>query len=186
MIVANRRGLITSLLRERLKGDKLDILIEFVPEGMLDADIILTTLQEKHLSIVSKLCIADATLRMAIASDTYSEEKDLKIVFASLTVVINCFYLTQGPVGVAADVLYEDLETNISQICRNSVYRMISSMETIPKGRESVKKECAVALEKLAGLCKATDSGDGKRMNTGIQSIRESISKAAEALGNRF
>lgn len=185
-IVGQRRGIVAVLLRERLQDDCLTLLVQLVPEAIFDADILTNVLLDKSTPIVSRLCIADATLRMVIKNSSFDEEKSNKLAFTSLTVMINSFYLAQGPAGMAADVLYEkESGTDICHLCRIAILQMIEAMETIKGNREHLKNECAMALGKLASLCKAEFS-EGKRTTTILQTMWEATNRASIALGSRY
>ena len=186
-IVKNRRGIVASLVRERLNDDCSTFLIEFVHEAMFDADILTAVLVDKGTSAVSRLCTADVSLRMVIRNDyLFDDEKYQKLAFTSLTVMINSFYLVQGPAGMAANVwIEEESGADVCQICRRAMLRMINAIETMRSDKDSLKNECAMALGKLASLCKVEIS-EGNRKTSILQSIWEATNRASIALGNRY
>jgi len=185
-LVTRRRGLTPLVVKQGLPELSLNYLIEFVPETFMDADILLLKLQEKILSPVERLCVADAALRIAIKYGVRNEEKAQQLAFAAISVMVNSFYIALGPTGVSVNALREEnSEIDVCQKCRHSLFRMIKAMQNIHGNRDGLKNECSLALSKLAGLCKQEGEVKVQQKRSTLQHIWDAITMSINAMGGR-
>ena len=185
-LVTRRRGLTPLLVKQGLPELSLNFFIDFVPETFMDASIFLFKLQQKSVSTVERLCVADAALRIAIKHGARNEEMAQQIAFAALSVMVNSFYIALGPTGASVNALREEnSDINVCQKCRLSLFRMIQAMQNIHEKRKSLKNECSLALSKLAGLCKQEGEVKVQQKRATLQHIWDAITLSINAMGGR-
>ena len=140
----------------------------------------------KKMKIYHHLKVTDACFRIVALNGNNKvcdEELAQKLVFAGMTVMINSFYIAQGAVGIAAEILRaDDSEVDVCRLCRDTILRMVRHMEKISCHREALKHECSIALAKVSELCK---QNEGDRNSPFIRSMSEATTRAINVLGGR-
>jgi len=185
-IFSQRKGLVFSLIKQDISEEFLNVIVHSVPEAVQDSDLFVSMLQDQSAPIVSRLKVADASFRIValnINNKVYDEELAQKVVFAGMTVMINSFYIAQGAVGIAAEILrVDDSKVDVCRLCRDTILRMVRHMEKISSHREALKHECSIALAKVSELCK---QNEGDRNSLFIRSMSEATTRAINVLGGR-
>jgi hypothetical protein len=186
--LANRQGLVASIIKQGLSEAALDWLIQNVPEILADAPELSSMLESRSLNIVEKLRIADGSLRIIIVHGS-GDQISQRLVYNALSALVSSFYIVIGPVGVPVNVLCDEKEQDITQSCREQLFRMLAALQDISSNRKNLKGEAILALSKLASLCKSdVTSGDlsanallkRKRL---LDKVWDSIVKVNEAFG---
>jgi hypothetical protein len=187
-MVAQRPGLSASIIKQGLPEIALDWFIHNIPEVFNDAQELSTMLENRSLNIVEKSRIADGGLRIAIVHGS-CDNISQRLVYNALSVLISSFYIVIGPVGVPVNVLCDDKEQDITQSCREHLFRMLATLQNINSRRKNLKGEAILALSKLASLCK-TDAAVGDLSANALQKrkkllekVWDSVKKVNEALG---
>jgi hypothetical protein len=191
MLVAKNRGLMAALVRQSpgLPDSVVDWLVEFVPETMDDSKSLLNVLSERG-SLSTRLNASAAILRFAIAHGHSQEDVTEQLVYAALAQLVSSFFLVLGPVGVPVNVLIgEDSGIDVTQTSRMATFRMLRSLVNVRgRLRPALRNECALALNKLAGLCKGENLLTGvagavlSRRKNLLRDMYDQITKAANAI----
>jgi len=192
-MIASNEGLLATLIKQApaLPDCATDYLIEFVPETMDDAESLVSVFSERG-SVASRLSAASTILRVAIAHGHRDEQVSEGLVYASLAQLVSCFFLVIGPVGVPVNVLIGDDVSgqDISQTSRRLCFRMLQSLLNVRGRRYRLKRECGLALAKLASLCKGENTTTGiagavaSRRKALLRELFENINKAANKMGS--
>jgi len=164
--------------------------VDYVPESVEDAESFIMLLSERSsLTAAEKLETASAALRIAIAHGSQNENAAKTLTYAALTSLVSSFFLVVGPVGVPLNALDDEDGTDMTQVCRNATFRMLSSLQNVRGSRQGLLNECGLILQKLSNLCK------GESIMTGVsgqvagvrkkllKDIYDAIAKAANAMG---
>jgi hypothetical protein len=191
MLVAKNRGLMGALVRQSpgLPDSVVDWLVEFVPETMDDSKSLLNVLSERG-SLSTRLNASAAILRFAIAHGHSQEDVTEQLVYAALAQLVSSFFLVLGPVGVPVNVLVgEDSGVDVTQTSRMATFRMLRSLVNVRgRLRPALRNECALALNKLAGLCKGENLLTGvagavlSRRKNLLRDMYDQITKAANTI----
>eukprot|EP00934_Nitzschia_sp_Nitz4_P004391 Nitzschia sp. Nitz4//scaffold47_size129522//74066//77969//NITZ4_003556-RA/size129522-snap-gene-0.199-mRNA-1//-1//CDS//3329552815//4381//frame0 len=189
-IIQDHRGLVAAIVKQGVSENVLDWMIENVPEVASDADDLLLLLSDRNsLTPVERLVAADAVLRVAVIQGHYNENEASRMAHVALAQFVDSFFLVVGPVGVPVDALIADESgLDVTQVSRKAAFRMLSALQKVTGRRTQLRKECSVALQKLAGLCKSesTMSGvagnvAGRRKNL-LKEMYDMIMKASNAM----
>jgi hypothetical protein len=95
-----------------------------------------------------------------------------------------------GPVGVPVNALIEENGMDLTQVCRKATFRMLSALQNVRGSRIGLKNECAMALQKLASLCKSESGMAGvggsvaNRRKALLKEIWDALVKALNAMGS--
>ena len=123
-IASKRRGVVAALLQD-IPRSCIDWMAEWIPECLLDAQVIVTLLSERRsMTATERLTTASAGLRIAVANSSRGGEAAKRIVSASTEVLLDSFPVVVGPVGVPVSVLREE-KGDVTKICKNELFRMI-------------------------------------------------------------
>jgi len=157
---------------------------------MQDVEPLTMLLSERSLlTAAEKLETASAALRIAIAHGSQNESAAKALTYASLTRLVSSFFLVVGPVGVPVNALDDEDGTDVTQVCRNATFRILSALQNVRGDREGLRSECALVLQKIANLCKGESIMAGvsgpvassrKRL---LKEIYDAAAKAANAMG---
>ncbi|KAL7540740.1 hypothetical protein ACHAXR_010344 [Thalassiosira sp. AJA248-18] len=189
-IISKRRGIIATLIKQDLPENCINWIIEFVPESLSDGPIILSLLSENGLlSPTERLLIASVGLQIAVAHSHRGEAIVKKLVTASTAVLLDSFTLVIGPIGVPVSILREENGRDVTNICREKMFRMIKTLASISPKDTDLKNEASVILSKIAALCKSENAVRGvsgaaaSRRKLLLKEIWEACLQANTALG---
>lgn len=187
-IVAHRPGLSAAMIKQGLPYVALDWFIHYIPEVFSDAKELSTMLESRNLNILEKSRIADGSLRIAIVHGS-CDNVTQRLVYNALSVLISSFHIVIGPVGVPVNVLCDEKEQDITQSCREHLFRMLAALRHLSSDRKNLKGEAILALSKLANLCKS-DASIGElgvnalqKRKKLLEKVWDSIVKVNEAFG---
>jgi hypothetical protein len=192
LIFCKRRGTFALLVKQGLPEKALDWLVEFVPETMNDSQDMLQMLSDRRsLTPAERLVAAAAVLRIAIVQGHGNETDAASMAYVSLSQLVGAFFLIAGPVGVPVNaLLVDDSGLDVTQISRNAAFRILEGLLQVRGRRTNLRKECGMALHKLAGLCKSESAVIGVagavagRRNSLLKEIFDAVTKAANAMGS--
>lgn len=190
--ITGQSGLVASLIKQGLEENSLDWLVENVPECMNDSQKLLQLFSERSsLTPAERLVAADAVLRVAIAHGESNENDAAGMVYTALSQLLDSFFLVVGPVGVPVNALIADESgQDVTQIARKASFRMLKSLVNVRGRRKKLRKECGLALQKLASQCKSENSVAGLagpvagRRKALLKEIYDQVLKAANSMGN--
>ena len=162
-IISGHGGMIATLIKEGLSERAVDWLVEYVPECMNDSQELLQLLSDRSsLTAAERLVAADAVLRIAIVHGQNDDEEASTMAYAALAQLVDSFFLVIGPVGVPVDALIvDDSGLDVTQISRKAAFRMLKALMRVRGRRTGVRRECGIALQKLAGFCKSESAVTG-------------------------
>jgi hypothetical protein len=192
-LIAGQRGLVATLVKQGLDSTTLDWLIESVPETMNDSQDLLQLLaQQGALTAAEKLRVADAVIRIAVINGQSNETDAAIMAYSALAVLVDSFFLVLGPVGVPVNALMssDNSGLDVTQIARNAAFRILKSLLLVRGRRSWVRKECGMALQKLAVLCKGESVSTGVagavagRRKALLKEIFDGVTRAANAMGS--
>jgi hypothetical protein len=190
-VIAKNRGLLAMLLKQGLSESVVDWLIQWVPETMEDSSALLGILSDNSsMSTAERLVAAECILRIAVAhGHRYPDEAKI-LVYASLSQLVSSFFLIVGPVGVSVSTLVGDGKgLDATQVCRKAAFRMLNAIVRVNSYRGPIRSECFLALQKLAGLCKAENvmnslpSSIANRQKALMKELMDAIVRACNAMG---
>ena len=163
-----------------------------MPESMGDAETFMMLLSERSsLTTAEKLETASAALRIAITHGGQNAAAAKALTYAALTSLLSSFFLVIGPVGVSVNALDGEEGTDVTQVCRNAMFRMLTALQNVGRGsvRQGLLSESGLVLQKLSNLCKGESimtgvtglvAGARKKL---LKDIYEAIAKAANSMG---
>eukprot|EP00980_Cylindrotheca_fusiformis_P015907 scaffold4658_cov118-Cylindrotheca_fusiformis.AAC.13 len=191
-IVFKRRGIVALLVKQGLPEKPLDWLVEFVPETMNDSQDMLQMLSDgRSLTPAERLVAADAVLRIAIVHGHSNEADAASMAYVSLSQLVDAFFLIAGPIGVPVNsMLVDESGLDVTQISRKAAFRILRSVRQVRGRRANLRKECGMALHKIAGLCKSESAVSGVggavagRRQMVLKEIFDAVIKAANAMGS--
>lgn len=191
-IFCKRRGIFALMVKQGLPEKALDWLVEFVPETMNDSQDMLQMLSDRRsLTPAERLVGAAAVLRIAIVQGHGNETDAASMAYVSLSQLVDAFFLIAGPVGVPVNaLLVDDSGLDVTQISRNAAFRILKSLLKVRGRRTNLRKECGMALHKVAGLCKSESAVIGVagavagRRKSLLKEIFDAVTKAANAMGS--
>lgn len=156
-IISGHPGLVASLIKQGVPENVLDWLVENVPECINDsADLLQLLSDHSSLTSTERLVVADAVLRIAIVHGHSNDHEAAHMAQTALSQLVESFFLVVGPVGVPVDALInEDSGLDVTQTSRKAAFRILKSLLQVRGRRSSLRRECANALQKLAGLCRS-------------------------------
>jgi len=161
-IISKRRGIIAALIKQDLPDTCIDWIVEFVPESLSDAPIITSLLSEKGLlTATERLTAASAGLRIAVAHSVRGEVIAKMLVSVSTAVLMDSFTLVIDPIGVPVSILREENGQDVTNICREKMFRMIKTLSTVSPKNKDLKNEASITLAKIAALCKSENAVGG-------------------------
>jgi hypothetical protein len=174
------------LLKQGLEETDLDWLVENVPETMInDPQDYLSMLSERSpLTAAERLVAADAIVRLAIVHGNNSEEGATMMLSASLSKLVDSFYVILGPIGdipVNSVLAADDSSADTVQVARKAAFRILKALTKLRGTGTRMKKEAGTALHKLASMCKAESASSGRRKL--VNQIFDATSRAAAAMG---
>lgn len=189
-IVSKRRGVFAILLKQGISEAELDWFVDWVPEVIEDAVAIGGILTERSsLTTVDRLVAADGVVRVAVAhGHRYPDESKL-LVYAALSHLIASFFLVVGPVGVSVSSVVVNGLGDATEISRKAAFRILKALLRVDSYRSHVKSECALALQKLVGLCKgeaiisSLPNAVASRQKSLMKELLDAIVRAANAMG---
>jgi hypothetical protein len=190
--VSKHRGLVALLMKQGLTEKALDWLVENVPETMNDSQELLQMLSNRRsLTPAERLTVAAAVLRIAIVQGHANEADAANMAYSALSQFVDAFFLVVGPVGVPVNALIvDDSEHDVTQISRKAAFRILQSLVKVRGRRSSLRKECGMALHKIASLCKGESVMSGVagavagRRKSLLKEIFDAVTKAANAMGS--
>jgi hypothetical protein len=161
--VSKRRGIIAALFRQDLPDNCIDWIVEFVPESLADAPIIVSQLSDKRglLTATERLSAASSGLRIAVAHSLRGEGASTKLFSASTAVLLDSFMLGIGPIGVPVSILREENGDDLTNKCREKLFRMLKAMSSINPRSKDLKNEASITLSKVASMCKSENAVAG-------------------------
>jgi len=181
--ISKQEGLIATLFRHGVPDEVVDWLVDTVPECIRDANALRGLLSERTpMAAAERLRTADASLRVAIATNNEVEAKNL--ANSCLNQLVSSFYLVLGPVGVPVNALIEESGMDLTQVCRKATFRILHALQHVSCSRTGLKSECSSALQKLAGMCKAESNSGSPRRKALLKEIWDAIVKALNAMGS--
>mmetsp|Transcript_14350 Transcript_14350/g.21382 ORF Transcript_14350/g.21382 Transcript_14350/m.21382 type:complete len:1242 (-) Transcript_14350:68-3793(-) len=154
-MIASRLGLTAMLIRQGLSEKALEWLIQHCPETFLDADELSNILESRALAPQERLQIADGSLRIAIVHGSRNEIESQRLVYNALSVSVSSFSLVVGPCGVPLVLTYDDRGRDITLMCRNVLFRILTLLEKNGGMSDILKDEATLALSRMARLCKS-------------------------------
>ncbi|KAL9188690.1 hypothetical protein ACHAXT_007068 [Thalassiosira profunda] len=182
-IVSERRGVVATLIKQ-LPDDCVDWIVEFVPESLSDAQLITSLLSEPGLlTATERLATASAGLRIAIAHSSRGEADAKKLVSTCTATSLDSFTLVAGPIGVPVSVLREESGQEVTSLCREMMFRMITAMSTIDPTNVDLRNEACVTLSKIAALCKSEAKSENVKRKALLKEIWNACVQANTALG---
>ena len=190
-MISDYHGIVSILVRQGLPETALDWLIEFVPETMNDSKELLQMFDEPcSLTPAERLVAADALIRIAIVHGHANEVEASTMAYTALAQLVDSFFLVVGPVGVPVNALIADESgLDVTQISRKAAFRILRSLLRVRGRRTRLRKECVMALQKLANLCKGESAVAGVagsvagRRKSLLKEIFDAAVKAANAMG---
>jgi hypothetical protein len=191
-LVKGHHGLVALLIKQGLPENALDWLVEFVPETMNDSQDLLKLLsQQSSLTPAERLVAADAVMRIAIVHGHCNETEAASMVYSALSQLVDSFFLVVGPVGVPVIALISgESGLDITQIARQAAFRILKSLLKVRGRRAGLRRECGMALQKLASQCKGEIAFSGLagavagRRKALLKEIFDAAMKAANAMGS--
>jgi hypothetical protein len=191
-LVKGHHGLVALLIKQGLPENALDWLVEYVPETMNDSQDLLNLLsQQSSLTPAERLVAADAVIRIAIVHGHCNETEAGYMVYSALSQLVDSFFLVVGPVGVPVIALISgESGLDITQIARQAAFRILKSLLKVRGRRAGLRRECGMALQKLASLCKGESAFSGLanavagRRKALLKEIFDAAMKAANAMGS--
>ena len=94
------------------------------------------------------------------------------------------FFLIVGPVGVPVNTLVgEENGLDATQVSRKAAFRMLNALQNVRGYRIRLKNECAISLQKFAGMCKgesivgALPAAIAGRQKSLLKELLESVGK---------
>ena len=162
-IIRKRQGVVALLVKQGLSEKALDWLVEFVPETMNDSQDMIQMLSDRRsLTPAERLVAAASILRIAIVQGHSNEIDAAAMAYSALSQLIDAFFLVLGPVGVPVNaLLVDDFGLDVTQISRKAAFRILRSLLKVRGRRSRLRKECAMALHKIASLCKGESAVAG-------------------------
>lgn len=193
-VISGQEGMVATLIKQGLSERAVDWLVEYVPECMNDSREMLQLLSDRSpLTAAERLVAADTVLRIAIVHGQSQDEEAASLVHAALAQLIDSFFLVVGPVGVPVNALIvDDSGLDVTQISRKAAFRILKSLTRVRGRRTAVRKECGIALQKLASLCKSESAVAGVagavagRRKTLLKEMFDLITKAATTMESSF
>ena len=191
-LVANRPGIVTTLVKQNLPNKAVDWLIEVAPECFGDAELLIGSLSDRTgtLTAAERMVTADASLRIAIAHGSQDDAVAQQLSYAALNTLVSSFFLSLGPVGVPVNILHEDDgRGDVTQTCRRATFRMLSAIQSIESDRVETVDEARRVLSKMATMCKSENALGGTsgsvamRRKALLKDLWDSIVLAGNALG---
>lgn len=163
LILRQRYGVVALMVKQGLSERAIDWMTEFVPETMNDSQAMIQMLSDRRsLAPSERLVAADAVLRIAIVQGHSNEADAADMAYAALSTLVDTFFLILGPVGVPVNALLVDnSELDVTQISRKAAFRILRSLLKVRGRRKRLRKECVMALHKIANLCKHESVGAG-------------------------
>jgi len=192
LLTRRRKGIVALLVKQGLPEESLDWMVEFVPEVMNDSQDMLHMLSDQRsLTPAERLVAADAVLKIAVVQGQSNEIDAANMAYIALSQLCDALFLVAGPVGVPVNaVLEENSALDVTQRSRKAAFRMLQTLLTVRGRRTSLRKECGLALHKLAGLCKNESAVSGVsgpvagRRKALLKEIFDAATKATNAMGS--
>lgn len=162
-IISVNEGVVATLIKQGLSERAVDWLVEYVPECLNDSQAMQKLLSDRtSLTAAERLVAADVVLRIAIVHGQSNEEEATKMAYSALAQLVDSFFLVVGPVGVPVNALIvDDSGLDVTQISRKAAFRILRALMRVRGRRVGLRKECGMALQKLAGLCKSESAVAG-------------------------
>jgi len=188
-MITNRPGLVTSMIRQALPTSIIDWLVAYVPEIFLESTSLIMLLETGILTAVEKLHVADAALRIAITYGQNFETECHLLAYNALSTLVSSFYIVIGPVGVPANLIRDQDEKDVTQVCRKSFFRILSTVKNISDDMLAVKNEARIALSKIAAICKGDMNSSGlsgsaaQRRRAVLKDIWDTLVRVNASLG---
>lgn len=198
-LIANRPGVITTLVKQSLPNKAIDWLIEIAPECFGDAKLLIGSLSDRNstLTAAERMVTADAALRIAIAHGSQDDAVANQLTYAALNTLVSSFFLSLGPVGVPVNILHEDDgRSDVTQTCRKATFRMLSAIQSMVESANQnratagdMHSEARRILSKMAAMCKSESALGGTsgtvamRRKALLKELWDAIVRAGNALG---
>ncbi|KAL3939161.1 MAG: hypothetical protein SGBAC_006069 [Bacillariaceae sp.] len=193
LLTRRRQGIVALLVKQGLPEESLDWMVEYVPEVMNDSQDMLQMLSDQRsLTPAERLVAADAVLKIAVVQGQSNEIDAANMAYIALTQLCDALFLVAGPIGVPVNaVLLEDNSgLDVTHKSRKAAFRMLKTLLTVRGRRTNLRKECEMALHKLAGLCKNESAASGVsgsvagRRKALLKEIFDAATKATNAMGS--
>lgn len=189
--ISKNQGLLALLFKQGLSNSIVDWLVEWVPEAIEDVVHFCGVLSDRCiLTTAERLVVADGMLRIVIVHGHRHAQKATPLVYAALAQLVASFFLLVGPVGVPVNTLIGDgVGTDAAHISRIAAFRILNAMKKVSSYRSSLKNECFLALQKLAGLCKGEAMVSGLPMSIAnrqkgfLKKLLDEINQTSVAMG---
>ena len=191
-LVANRPGVVATLVKQSLPNKAVDWLIEISPECFGDAKLLIGSLSDRTstLTAAERMVTADAALQIAIAHGSQDNAVAQQLSYAALNTLVSSFFLSLGPVGVPVNILHEDDgRGDVTQTCRRATFRMLSAIQSLESGRVQMVNEARRVLSKMAVMSKSENALGGASGSVAtkrkalLKDLWDSIVLAGNALG---
>ena len=192
-LVSRRRGIIASLAKDGLSGSCLGWIAEFIPESILDAPIMknLLHVENTFLTATQCVCLACAGVQLGVMNFERNEKLALGLICACNSVMVNSgVALSVGLVGIPVACLREDGGSqNITDICREALFRFIRVLSGICPKKKSLRNEASLTLSRLASKAKSESSAGGiagvaaARRKASLKQIWDACVQANTAIG---
>eukprot|EP00537_Pseudo-nitzschia_pungens_P009058 CAMPEP_0172379628 /NCGR_PEP_ID=MMETSP1060-20121228/70027_1 /TAXON_ID=37318 /ORGANISM="Pseudo-nitzschia pungens, Strain cf. cingulata" /LENGTH=594 /DNA_ID=CAMNT_0013107371 /DNA_START=757 /DNA_END=2538 /DNA_ORIENTATION=- len=161
-LIQSRPGLVALLVKQGLREQDVDWLVENVPETMNDSESLLQIFSERNsLTAAERLVAADTIIRIAIVHGQANDADACQLILTAFSQMVDSFYLILGPVGLLpVDALFNaESSTPITQISQKAAFRILKSLTRLRGVQNQTRSECSVILKKLIHLCKAELQG---------------------------
>lgn len=187
-MAATGSGSVALLMKQQVKCEELDWLVEFIPEVMEDWEFLSATLSDRSsLSSVERLNVADGALRIAVVHGYKYESEAHALAYAALACMIASFFLIIGPVGVPVNT-GEGCGVDATKAARIAAFRIINTVKGVRAYRPKLRNEFGLFLQKLSALCKGDNILSGlpnsvaSQQKLLLKDMIEAIHGAADAL----
>lgn len=192
-LVSRRRGIIASLAKDGLSGSCLSWITQFIPESILDAPMMMKLLHVENnlLTATQCVCLACAGVQIGVMHFERNEKLAFGLICACNLVMVNSgVALSVGLVGIPVACLREDGGSqNITDICREALFRLIRVLSSIDPKKTSLRNEASLTLSRLASKAKSESSAGGiagvaaARRKAGLKQIWDACVQANTAIG---
>eukprot|EP00536_Pseudo-nitzschia_multiseries_P009957 jgi/Psemu1/306937/fgenesh1_kg.290_\ len=160
-LIQGRPGLVALLVKQGLREQDVDWLVENVPEAMNDSQSLLQILERNSLTAAERLVAADTIIRIAIVHGQAKEVDASQLILTAVHQLVDSFYLILGPVGLLpVDALFNaESSIPITQISQKAAFRILKSLARLRGVRNQTRRDCSIVLQKLTILCKSELQG---------------------------
>lgn len=159
VILARRRGLISSIVKQGLPDTLIDWIVQYTDVSN-ESIYLFKMMESKSPNVVERLRIADFALSVAIFG-SQDVSISTRLAYQAVSVLVYNFFFIIGPVGVPANIVHDDEGHDITQMCQNTMFRMLNTLTLLHGDRSDVKKETSHLLSRLVSMCKSETATAG-------------------------